>query len=121
MTNPIYAQQAELAAARVDQTEAAMDPITIVSIITQVLPIIASCWTRNDSPDPAYAAEKFREAYADNPKKLRKRLARRIRGEADQPMDKGQSFVLADAIIQQMLETPDEVIVAGCNEAPVGL
>ena len=119
--NPIYEQQARLTAERIDATNMMMDPITIVSIITQVLPIIASCWTRNDSPDPAYAAEKFREAYTDNPKKLRKRLARRIRGEADHPMDKGQSFVLADAIIQQMLETPDEVIVAGCNDAPVGL
>jgi len=119
--NPIYKEQAELAAARVDSTAAALDPITIVTIITQVLPVIASCWTRNDSPDPAMAAERFHSAYEDNPKKLRKRLARRIRAEAEEPMSKEQSFLLADAIIEQMLATDAEVITAGCNEAPVGL
>ena len=119
--NPIYEQQARLTAERIDPTEMMMDPVTIIAIITQVLPVIASCFSRNDSPDPAMAAERFHAAYEDNPKKLRKRLARRIRAEADQPMTKEQSFVMADAIIQQMLETPDEVIVAGCNEAPANL
>lgn len=119
--NTIYEQTAAQAAARVDSTAAAMDPVTIIAIITQVLPVIASCWTRNDSPDPAMAAERFHAAFEDNPKKLRKRLARRVRAESDEPMSKEQSFILADAIIQQMLETDAEVIEAGCNEAPVGL
>ena len=116
-----YEQQATLCAERVDSTAMMLDPVTIIAIITQVLPIIASCFTRNDSADPAMAAEVFREKYTDNPKKLRKRLARRVRAEADEPMTKEQSLLMADAIIQQMLETPDELIAAGCNEAPVGL
>lgn len=117
----VYEKVAEATAKRVDESQMMMDPVTILSIITAVLPVIASCFSRNDSPDPAYAADRFREAYAKDPHKLRKRLARRIRGEADEPMSKPQSFVLAEAIIQQMLDTPDSVIVAGCNEAPADL
>lgn len=119
--NTIYEQQARLAAERIDPAAMAMDPVTIIAIITQVLPVIASCFSRNDSPDPAMAAERFHAAYEDNPKKLRKRLARRVRAESDEPMTKEQSFILADAIIQQMLETDAEVIEAGCNEAPANL
>lgn len=117
----VYDKVAAETADRIDPTAMMLDPVTIIAIITQVLPIIASCFARNDSPDPAMAAERFREKYVADPHKLRKRLARRIRGEADEPMSKEQSFIMADAIIQQMLETPDSVIQAGCNEAPADL
>lgn len=113
-----YDSIAELTAARVDESQMMMDPGVVVAIITQVLPIIAGCFSRKYSPDPAYAAETFREMYATDPHKLRKKLASRIRSQADQPMSKSQSFILAEAIIQQMLDTPDSVITAGCNEAP---
>ncbi len=121
MTNPIYAQQAELAAERIDAEAFGMDPLTIITIITQVLPILASCFNRNDSPDPAEAAERFREYHSRNPEKLRKRVARRVRAESDKPMSKEQSFAMADAIIAQIVESDDEVIYFGCNEAPEGL
>lgn len=117
----VFKETAEKAAARVDQTEMMMDPVTIVAILTQVLPIVASCFNRNDSPDPAMATEKFHEMYLKDPHKMRKRLARRIRGEADQPMSKEHSFVLADALIKQLLETPASCIQQACNEAPAGL
>ncbi len=119
--NSIYEEQAKLAAARVDQTQMMMDPATIVAIITQVLPIIASCFGRNQSADPVEAAERFREYYKKDPKGMRKKLARRIRAEADQPMSKEESFALADGIIWQMLSVEDEVIVSGCMEAPADL
>ena len=117
----VYDKVAAETADRIDPTAMALDPVTIIAIITQVLPIIASCFTRNDSPDPAMAAIRFHAAHESHPNRLRKRLARRVRAEADEPMSKEQSFLMADAIIAQMLETPDDVIAAGCNEAPVGL
>lgn len=119
--NPIYAQQAELVAERIDPAEMMLDPVTIIAIVTQVLPVIASCFSRNDSPDPAMAAERFHAAYEDNPKKLRKRLARRVRAEAEQPMTKEQSFLMANAIIQQMLASDAEVIAYAVAEAPANL
>lgn len=117
----VYEKAAAETADRIDPTAMMMDPVTIIAIITQVLPIIASCFSRNDSPDPAMAAVQFRAAHESHPNRLRKRLARRVRAEADEPMSKEQSFIMADAIIQQMLETPDEVIQSACNEAPAGL
>lgn len=115
-----YKAKAELCAERIDAAEFGMDPITIVTIITQVLPLLADCFNRNDSPDPVEAAERLREYNRKNPQGLRKRMARRIRAEATKPMTKEQSFTLADAIIQETIQSSDEVIfgaVAGASEA----
>jgi hypothetical protein len=122
MSRPFdYEHQATLCAARIDHTAMMLDPVLVVTILTGLLQVFGSCWTRNDSPDPAMAAEAFQRKYTENPKKMRKRVARRVRAEASEPMTKEQSFMFADAIIAQILETPDEVIAAACNEAPSDL
>lgn len=115
-----YKQQATLCAERIDAESFGMDPITIIAIITQVLPMLADCFNRNDSPDPAEAAERLREYNRKNPKGLRKRMARRIRAEASNPMSKEQSFTLAEAIIAEATQASDEIIfgaVAGAAGA----
>lgn len=114
----VFKETAEKTAARIDKTAMALEYDVILAILNQLYPIIAGCFTRKNSPDPAYAAEKFREMYARNPHKLRKQLASRIRSQADEPMSKEQAVMLAEAIIQQMLETEDSVIQVACNEAP---
>lgn len=113
--------QAELAAARVDANAVGLDPFTIISIMTQVLPVLISCWNRNDSQDNAESARKIRAYHNAHPNALRKRTARRIRAEADAPMEKFQSLQLADAVIAQAIsEDPQEVALC-CEEAPEDL
>jgi hypothetical protein len=113
--------QAMLAAGRVDANEVGLDPITILTIITQVLPLLISCWNRNDSPDPQESAKKLR-AYAEkNPQALLKRTARRVRAEADEKMSKIASFDIARAIVAQALDADDSTVAACCAEAPEGL
>lgn len=113
-------KQARLAADRVDPS-VGFDPITRLTIITQVLPFLASCWNRNDSPDPAESKKKL-QAYADkNPQALLKRTARRVRSESDEKMTKLESFDIARAIIEQALSADDETVAACCAEAPEGL
>jgi len=114
-------KQAQLAADRVDAAAVGLDPFTILTIITQVLPMLASCWNRNDSPDPAESRKKL-QAYADkNPQALLKRTARRVRAEADTNISKIESFDIARAIIEQALSADDETVAACCAEAPEGL
>ena len=114
-------QQAERAAARVDANAVGFDPITIISILTQVLPILLSCWNRNDSPDPAESSAKIRAFHNAHPNALRKRTARRIRAEATQPMEKYQSLQLADAVIAQAISVDPQEASLCCAEAPEGL
>jgi hypothetical protein len=114
-------KQAELAANRVDSAAVGLDPITILTIITQVLPMLTSCWNRNDSPDPQESRKKL-QAYADrSPQALLKRTARRVRAEADEKLSKIESFDIARAIIEQALSADDETVAACCAEAPEGL
>lgn len=114
-------QQSELAAARVDAAEVGFDPITIITIITQVLPILLSCWNRNDSPEPVESAEKIRAYNNAHPQQLRKRTARRIRAEANHPMEKYQSLLLADAVIAQAMAADQQTAALCCVEAPDNL
>lgn len=108
---------ASRAADRVDAAKYGIDPVTIVTILTQVLPLLMSCWKRNDvqgDPAPRLALQ---EAYADHPDSLIRRTARRIRGEAEAPMSKAMSFDLAKAVIEQSLADPVDTFHSCFNEA----
>ncbi len=114
-------QQSELAAARADAAAVGLDPITIITILTQVLPALLSCWNRNDSPEPVESAAKIRAYNNAHPVQLRKRTARRIRAEASRPMEKYQSLLLADAVIAQAMSADQQTAALCCVEAPEGL
>ncbi len=111
-------EQAQLAANRVDATAVGLDPFTILTIVTQVLPILTSCWNKNDEPNPELSARNLKRYNDAHPKQLLKRTARRIRAEATEPMTKEQSFALAEAVIAQALEAAPETVKVCCMEAP---
>ena len=77
-----------------------------VSIFTFLLPVFMNCLT-NEEPSMAPLHSRVKEANDRNPLGLRRRTARRIRGDAVQPMTRPQSFLLADALIAEALETPE--------------
>jgi len=112
------ARQAEQAAARVDSNAVGLAPITILAILTQVLPMIAACWNRDSTANAADPFENLRTFHEKNPGGLRRKVARRIRGEATEKMEKWQSLQLADGVIQQALSTRPEIVAACCAEAP---
>lgn len=109
--------QAELVAARVSAVMVGMDPITILTIVSQVLPLVLACWGRNDEPNAQLSSVNFKRYYKAHPEQARRRIARRVRAEADAPMTKEMSFTIADAIIAQALEAPAETATACCLEA----
>lgn len=109
-------QQAEAVAGRVDPVQFGMGPLTILGIITQVLPLVIACWNRNDEPNPSLSAANFRRYYKSKPEQCLRRTARRVRADATQPMTKEQSFMLAQAIIDQALELDQDTVAACCTQ-----
>ena len=109
-------EQALLAAERVSDG-VGFDPLTILTIITQVLPLLTSCFNRNDEPNPTLAAASLKRYHDRAPAQCRKRTARRVRAEADEPMTKEQSYQLADAVIAQALSLNADQVAACCKEA----
>lgn len=102
--------RAKSVASRVPPT-VGIDPVTILTILTTVLPLLMKCFQRNDEPNPAAMRANIKGQHERAPEQLRRRTARRIRGEADEPMTKAQSFTLADAVIAEACEA-DETAVA---------
>lgn len=100
---------AEACAARVPAS-LGFDPITLIALFTQILPLITQCFARNDEADPAAMRANVRAQNERAPEKLLKRTARRIRGEADEKMSKAQSLVLAKAVIDHACESDDETV-----------
>lgn len=109
-------RQAKLTADRVGP-EVGFDPLTILTLLTTLLPLLGQCFNRNDEPNPALAAASIKRYHDRAPEQLRRRTARRVRAEADQPMTKEQSFILADAIIAQALSLHEVTLAACCSEA----
>lgn len=108
-------------AARVDSSQFGMDPITIAALFLQVLPVVVQCFRRNDVGSPDFIRAEVERMERKDPKTLRRRLARRIRGEADVPMSKEQSFLLAEAMIEETLASGDDVVYGvavecGCDQ-----
>ena len=105
---------------RIDATEFGMDPLTILSIVTQVLPLVAQCWNRNDEPNPQLALRNLERYYTGNPRACLMRTARRVRWVSDEPLTRKQSLEMAQAIIDQALSESDVVVAEICREVGRG-
>ena len=112
-------KQAVRVAARVPET-VGFDPATVVMILTRVLPMILSCFNKNDETDPAKINAAVKRQNDSAPAVLRRRTARRIRGEATEPMTREQSFTLAEAVIAEACEATESDVVAMCGEVSNG-
>ena len=109
-------KQAVRVAARVPAT-VGFDPVTVITILTTVLPMILKCFNKNDvAGDPAKINAAVKAQNESAPAVLRRRTARRIRGEADQPMSKEQSFTLAEAVIAEACEANESDVVSMFHE-----
>lgn len=97
--------QAEVIAARVPEA-VGLDPLLIITILTQVLPLIMNCGMNATSPKPEDIRDYVTERVNRGPKsreRLQKAIARRIRGEADTHVTKEQSLLMADAVIEEAM------------------
>ena len=112
--------QAKAIADRVDPEKVGFEFATILTIITQVLPLLLQWCDRSAAmDDPNTVTARLQVMHDRNPEGLLRRTARRIRGEADEPMTRSASFELARATIEQALSVPDDVALSCCSEANV--
>lgn len=109
-------EQAQAVEARIDKTIVGFDPVTIITILSQLLPILAQCFNRNDEPSPEQTSAAIRRYNQQHPQQLLKRTARRVRAESDEPMSKLASFEFARAIIAQACDESPEAVSACCQE-----
>lgn len=97
--------QAENVASRVPES-VGIDPLTIITILTQILPLLSNCGMKRSSAKPedirAYVTDRYNAGDRAR-ESLRKSIARRVRGEADHPLSKEQSLIIADAIIEETM------------------
>jgi len=114
--SPTIDEQAQCVAARVDAEAVGFDPITILTILVQVLPMLIGCFTRKDSPDPQETTTILRKYHERNPDALLRRTAARIRAQADEPMTKSQAVQLAQAVIDQALSVDPVTAMKCCAE-----
>lgn len=112
MPSDIVREQAERVAARVDANAVGFDPATIIMILSTVIPLIANCFNRDDEPDPDEVNASVKKMHASHPKALRRRTARRIRRESEEPMSMSQAEILAEAVIAEACESAPESVAA---------
>ena len=109
--------QAKAVADRLDPATVGFDPLTNLTLLTTILPMLMACFNRNDEPNPSLVAVSLKRYHDAHPEALLRRTARRVRAEADEPMTKAQSFALAKAVIAQALTVDSDTATACANEA----
>lgn len=107
----MFENTAKQAASRVDSDGLGLDPLTVITLITTLMPLLASCFSKNDSPDPKQASDKFRKAWSDHPRTLRNRIRHQVKKKAKEDgtkLSKEQIDAVTDGIIEEALETSAE-------------
>jgi hypothetical protein len=120
MSQGLLQEQADRIAKRIDPSKVTKSATAIASILLSVIPMLISCWTKEDEPDPAKTAAAIKEKNDENPKRLRRRTAIAIRRDAprkERP-SAAEAAVYADAMIADACETAEnapEVVEALCR------
>jgi len=108
-------EQSRLVSERIDMQKYGFDPMTILTVITTVLPLLMSCFNRNDEQNNEAVQATFKRYHEHNPVSLRNRTMRRVRAESDENLTKSQAYAIADAVIEQALAT-DSATASLCAE-----
>ncbi len=95
-----------------------LDPVTIITLVTTILPGILKCWQDRDEVPPAAALDRIRRMHKRNPERLQSKLARSISYGAQQ---KGQHLTvdqchdMAAAMIAEAVGSSEEVVYGLCK------
>jgi hypothetical protein len=106
---------AEQAAERVDSSEVGLDPIAVITIIAAVIPKLIECFRQYDEPDQAMVQLAVKKANERHPQQLHRRTTRVVM-QKNRTLDRSQASAIADAIIEQALESTGPAVAACCAE-----
>ncbi len=95
-----------------------LDPVTIITLVSTILPGILKCWQDRDEVPPAAAADRIRRMHKRNPERLRAKLTRAVDYGAKQKgkqLTPDQCQAIADGMIAEAVGTSDEVVYGLCK------
>lgn len=95
-----------------------LDPVTIVTLVTTILPGILKCWQDRDEVPPAAASDRIRRMHKRNPERLRSKLARSISYGSQQKghhLTVDQCHDVAAAMIAEAIASDEEVVYGLCK------
>jgi hypothetical protein len=95
-----------------------LDPVTIITLVTSILPGILKCWQHRDEVPAAAASDRIRRMHKRNPERLRTKLARAVNFGAQQQghrLTVDQCEAIADGMIAEAIGTTDEVVYGLCK------
>jgi len=95
-----------------------LDPVTIITLVTSILPSILKCWQDRDEVPPAAASDRIRRMHKRNPERLRTKLTRAVNYGAQQQghrLTVDQCEAIADGMIAEAIDSDEEVIYGLCK------
>lgn len=107
-------EQAKSIANRVS-ANVGIDPITILTIITTVLPLIAKCFNKNDEADPQQVQAAVKRQHEKHPRALLKRTTNaylREQKKSGEKITRDQAEELAKATIAQTIEANPQAVAS---------
>lgn len=107
--------QAKSIAARVDANAVGFDPLTIITILTSLLPTLLKCFQKEDNQTPAQVNAAIKSQNENNPNRLLRRTVVAVRRESPKRLTRSQAEEMAKAIIAEAVEATPQRTMALCN------
>lgn len=109
-------ENASAIADNVDHNAVGIDPLTIVTILTQILPGLLNCFRENDDVNSPDMKHRLQQLHERNPERLLKRVAKNIKRRSEEPLTLQQATAIARATIDHVLTSPAEMVIECCEE-----
>ena len=97
-----------------------LDPVTIATIITMVLPGILKCFQKDHEVPTVAAYDRIRRMHAKNPERTKAKLSRSIKfgaAKEGRQLTVDETSALADGILAEALATDEETTYGLCKAA----
>ena len=95
-----------------------LDPVSIATIITMVLPGILKCFQRDHEVPTVAAHDRIKRMYSKNPDRTKAKLSRAIKfgaAKEGKQLTVDETAALADGILAEALATDEEVVYGLCK------
>lgn len=107
--------QAKAIAARVDANAVGFDPLTIITILTSLLPTLLKCFQKEDNQTPEQVNAAIVHQNKTNPRRLLRRTKVAVRNQSPEKLTQAQAEEMAKAIIAEAVEATPQRTMALCN------
>lgn len=116
MSNALVHEAAQGAAQRVDAEAVGLDPAMITLILTQILPLIISCFRREEpSPQEIQRAVRRKTRTPRLRARFLRNLSHSIQEKSDTELTDEQADAMAEAVLEETLNQNPQMVSAVCG------